>query len=62
MPKKKIDKLFIGALHGEKQEIKINDTDYYEYSIYHHPDEILDELAKHYDISDKDRKYFEVLW
>lgn len=61
MPKQKVDKIQVGAMYGDIQEVFINENRH-EFNIYWSPSTVLEELEKYYDFDYMDRKDLEVMW
>ena len=61
MPKPKVERLEVSAMHGDYQTVIINGNKH-EFNIYWSPSTVLEELEKYYDFDYLDRKDLEVMW
>ena len=61
MPKAKVTKIEVGAMHGDYQEVFINGNPH-TFNIYWTASTVLKELEKYYDFDYMDRKDLEVMW
>lgn len=61
MPKPKVEKIEVGAMYGDMQEVFINGNAH-SFNIYWTASTVLESLEKYYDFDDLDRKDLEVMW
>lgn len=61
MPKPRVEKIEVGYIGGDYQEVFINGNSHW-FNIHWSDVTILQELEQYYDFDDLDRKELEVMW
>ena len=61
MPKPKVEKIEVGYIGGDYQEVYINGNSHW-FNIYWTASTVLEELEKYYDFEYMDCKDLEVMW